>query len=642
MCGICGIFHYALDAPVARPLVESMAASLRHRGPDDDGFHVDGRIGLGFRRLSIIDLETGHQPIPNEDESRWVILNGEIYNYRELRRELEAAGHRFRTRSDTETIVHGHEEWGADVTRRLNGIFGLAVWDARAGRLLLARDHLGVKPLYYHDDGRRLLFGSEIKALLQDESVPRALDEEALAIFLSLGYVPSPRTLFRGIRKLPPGHRLRVDAAGARLERYWNTIPELHDISENEAVEEYARRFRLAVERQMVSDVPVGSLLSGGVDSALVTAVMREVAQGTAGGPLGAGGRASGPVMTFSVGFEEEGDWNELVDAAESSRLLGTEHRDLRIHAGHYVDFFPESLWHLEEPVLSQSTFAFYFLAKLARRSVKVVLTGQGADEPLAGYDRYRGEKLAASLGWLAASPVSRRLVAALPRAEKLRRAARSLGERDPLQRFARIHALFAPADLGRLLQPELAARLAGVDPAEPLRFWQRDVQHLDGLSQLLYVDTRMSLPDDLLLYGDKLAMASSLEVRVPILDVELVEFVETLPPALKLRGLTGKHVHKLAARRWLPEAVIRRRKKGFGTPVDAWFQRELDGFVRGTLLAPGSVCREYFVPRAVEKLLLEHRERRRDHRRRIFALLSFELWHRRFLQSPVAIAEGS
>lgn len=601
-----------------------MAASLAHRGPDDEGFHVEGPIGLGFRRLSIIDLETGHQPIPNEDESRWVILNGEIYNYRDLRRELETAGHRFRSRSDTETIVHGHEAWGDEVTNRLNGIFGFAVWDASDRTLLLARDHLGVKPVYWYDDGQRLLFGSEIKAILQDRSVPRELDLEALGIFLSLGFVPSPRTLFKGIRKLPPGHRLQVDAKGARLVRYWRKIPQIQDISEADAIDAYAQLFQRAVERQMVSDVPVGSLLSGGVDSAMVTAVMR--------------GHSPYPVTTFSIGFEEEGDWNELDDAADTARFLGTSHEDLRISAQDYVDFFPQSLWSLEEPVLSQSTFAFYYLSRLARQKVKVVLTGQGADEPWAGYDRYRGEKLAGSLGWLAGNPMSRRLVRTLPRAEKLRRATHALGERDPAQRFAGIHALFAPEDSQRLLRAEVADTVGRCDPTEPIRFWQQDVEHLDGLSQLLYVDTRLSLPDDLLFYGDKLAMANSLEARVPILDVELVEFVESLPPSLKLRGLTGKYAHKRAARRWLPDAIVHRRKKGFGTPVDGWFQNELDGFVRETLLAPRSACSEYFEPRAVETLLQEHRQGRRDHRRRIFALLSFELWHRRFLQSSVLV----
>lgn len=624
MCGICGIFHYRRDGAVRDSLVQQMAASLRHRGPDDEGFHVDGPIGLGFRRLSIIDLETGHQPIPNEDSSRWVILNGEIYNYRELRRELEDAGHRFRTRSDTETLVHGHEAWGADVTNHLNGIFGFALWDAASHSLLLARDHLGVKPLYYFDDGERLLFGSEIKAILQDPEVPRELDPEALGIFLSLGFVPSPRTLFRGIRKLPPGHRLQVDSRGAALRRYWRKIPELQPLADGEAIEAYSQLFEKAVSRQMVSDVPVGSLLSGGVDSAMVTAVMRQ--------------HSPHQVTTFSIGFEEEGDWNELDDAAETARFLGTSHEERRIRVEDYLEFFPRSLWHLEEPVLSQSTFAFYSLTQLARQKVKVVLTGQGADEPWAGYDRYRGEKLSGSLGWLAGSPVSRRLVQALPRAEKLRRAAHALGERDPLQRFSGIHSLFAPELAQRLLRPELAASVGACDPSEPIRSWQKDVEHLDGLTQLLYIDTRLSLPDDLLFYGDKLAMANSLEARVPILDVELVEFVESLPPSLKLRGLTGKYVHKRAARRWLPEAIVRRRKKGFATPVDGWFQHELDGYVRETLLGPASACREYFDPRGLEVLLQEHRQGRRDHRRRIFALLSFELWHRRFLESSVLV----
>ena len=626
MCGICGIYEYASGAPADRRLVEAMASSLRHRGPDDDGFHFDGPLGLGFRRLSIIDLATGHQPMPNEDETRWVILNGEIYNYRELRRELESAGHRFRTQSDTETIVHGHEKWGADVTTHLDGIFGLALWDANARELLLARDHLGVKPLYYYDDGQRLLFGSEIKAILQDDRVPRAVDTEALEIFLAYGYVPSPRTLFRGIRKIPPGWRLRCDARGARLERFWRAIPQVRsDITEAQAIDEYAEHLQRAVERQMVSDVPVGCMLSGGVDSGVVVAIMSQI--------------ADRPVMTFSIGFEEEGDWNELDEAADTARRFRTDHHPLRISARDYVDFFAESFWYLEEPVLSQSTFAFYYISKLAREHVKVVLTGQGADEPLAGYDRYRGERLAGSLGWLAGSAVSRGLVEALPRAEKLKRAARSLSERDPVARFGRIHTLFTEADRRRLVRPEAVPGLAGFDVLSPYRPLQAEVGHLDSLAQLLYVDTRLSLPDDLLLYGDKMSMANSLEARVPLLDRELVEFVETLPVSLKLRGMTGKYVHKKAAERWLPQAVTRRRKKGFATPVDTWFQKSLDGWTRETLVGPGTACSEYFDPAFVGQMLEEHRTRRRDHRRRIFALLSFELWHRRFLQSPVAVS---
>jgi asparagine synthase (glutamine-hydrolysing) len=626
MCGICGIYNYATGAPADPARVEAMAQSIRHRGPDDDGFHYDGPLGLGFRRLSIIDLATGHQPLCDENATRWVVLNGEIYNYRELRRELEAAGHRFRTRTDTETIAHGHEEWGADVTNRLNGMFGFALWDAPRRELLLARDPLGIKPLYWYDDGHRLLFASEIKAILQDETVTREIDLESLAVFLAYGYVPSPRTLFKGIHKLAPGWRLRVGSGGARAERYWRAIPAVRaDISEGEAIDEYARLLRQAVERQRVSDVPIGVMLSGGVDSGVVTAILAEI--------------TNEPVRTFSVGFEEEGDWNELDEAADTARLFRTQHHPLRISARDYVGFFADSFWYLEEPVLSQSTFAFYYVSKLARQHVKVVLTGQGADEPLAGYDRYRGERLAARLGWLAGSPLSRGLVEALPRAEKLKRAARSLSERDPVTRFAEIHALFADADRLALLRPETARALDGFDTRAPLRPLQAEVAHLEPLAQLLYCDTRLSLPDDLLMYGDKMSMANSLEARVPLLDVDLVQFVESLPVALKMHGLTGKWVHKRAAERWLPAATIRRPKKGFATPVDAWFQKELGGFVRDTVLGPGSACREYFEPAAMQRMLAEHGARRRDHRRRLFALLSFELWHRRFLRSPVAVS---
>jgi asparagine synthase (glutamine-hydrolysing) len=626
MCGICGIYNYATGAPAARALVESMAHSIRHRGPDDDGFHFDGALGLGFRRLSIIDLATGHQPLADEDESRWVILNGEIYNYRGLRAELEAAGHRFRTRTDTETIAHGHEVWGADVTNHLNGMFAFALWDAPRRELLLARDPLGIKPLYWYDDGKRVLFGSEIKAILQDDSVPREIDLEALAVFLAYGYVPSPRTLFKGIRKLPPGWRLRVDANGARSERYWRAVPSIRSaITEAEAIDEYARLLRQAVERQRMSDVPIGVMLSGGVDSGVVTAILAEM--------------SAEPVRTFSVGFEEEGDWNELEEAADTARRFHTEHHPLRISARDYTDFFADSFWYLEEPVLSQSTFAFYYVSKLARQHVKVVLTGQGADEPLAGYDRYRGERLASRLGWLAGSPLSRGLVGALPRAEKLKRAARSLSERDPVTRFAEIHALFAEDQRRALLRPDTARALDGFDTRAPLRPLQAEVAHLDPLAQLLYCDTRLSLPDDLLMYGDKMSMANSLEARVPLLDVDLVEFVESLPVALKMRGLTGKYVHKRAAERWLPQSTIRRPKKGFATPVDAWFQKELGGFVRDTVLAPTSACREYFEASAIQRMLDEHVSRRRDHRRQLFALLSFELWHRRFLRSPVGVS---
>jgi len=625
MCGICGIFNYASGELASEVLVKSMSNAIRHRGPDDDGSFVDGPVALGFRRLSIIDLATGHQPLANEDQTCWVTMNGEIYNYRELRHELELLGHTFRTSTDTETVVHGYEQWGPEVTSHLNGMFGFALWDGRRRQLLIARDHLGIKPVYFHDDGRRLLWGSELKAILQDPNVRREVNPEALSLFLSYGYVPSPWTLFKGIYKLGPGCRLIASSAGARQEQYWRSIPEIRtDLSEVDATETYARLLRQAVKRQMVSDVPVGVMLSGGLDSGVITAIMSE--------------EAPGAVKTFTVGFEDEGSWNELDEAAGTSRLFQAQHHFVRIASKDYADFLAEGLWFLEEPVLSTSVVAFYYLSKLAHGYVKVALTGQGADEPLAGYARYRGERLASRIGWLVGSPLSRALLRALPRAEQMNRAARSLGQRDPLTRFSEIRLLFSAVDRQALLRPEFVPTTENFDIREPIAYFQRDVSHLDTLAQLLYVDTRTSLPDDLLLYGDKMSMANSLEARVPLLDVDLVNFIESLPTDLKLRGLTGKYIHRKACERWLPESVIKRPKKGFETPVDVWFQRSLDGFVRDAVLAPGSACSRYFETGFIVNLLDEHRARKRDHRRRIYALLSFELWHRRFIDQAVVV----
>ncbi|MEE9414993.1 MAG: asparagine synthase C-terminal domain-containing protein, partial [Acidimicrobiales bacterium] len=361
-----------------------------------------------------------------------------------------------------------------------------------------------------------------------------------------------------------------------------------------------------------------------GVDSGMVTAAMCKASET--------------PVPTFTIGFGDGFKWDEQDDAAETARLLGTEHTGFTLDSGDFVDFFAKSTWHLEEPVLSQSTFAYYQLTKFAREHVKVVLTGQGADEPWAGYARYLGEHYGKNLRRLIDNPLSHRLVAALPdssiHTERVRRATTSLGERDDLARFVNIHSVFGQAETASLMHPDLVEPFIDSDPATPMRYWQKDVAHLDGLSQLLYIDTRMSLPDDLLLYGDKLAMANSLETRVPLLDVELIEFVETLPPKLKLRGTQGKYVHKQAAERWLPSEVIKRPKRGFATPVDKWFQGELDSFLNDTMLAADSACSELFDRAELDRLLSEHRTGERNHRRQLSTLLGFEMWSRQFLRS--------
>ncbi len=630
MCGIAGVVYYrdaAQRPPVDQRLLEAMAEAMVHRGPDDQGFHNDAGVGLAFRRLSIIDLDGGHQPMANADGSTVVVFNGEIYNYQTLRTQLQRHGHNFVTNADTETLVHGYDRWGPSVTNHLNAMFGFAVWDKTNQRLTLARDHLGIKPLYYHDDGDRIVFGSEMRAILADPTVPREIDEEALNVLLTFGYLPSPLTLFRSIRKLRPGHRLVADHRGSRIERFWNTVPNPnHQITEAAAVEEYITLVNNAVERQMMSDVPIGSLLSGGVDSGMVTAVMSRVNNE----------QGLGPVPTFTIGFGDDFIWDETKDAQVTSNLFGTDHTTYTLQSNDVVDFFTSSVLHLEEPVLSESTFAYHQLTKGARERVKVVLTGQGADEPWAGYARYLGERYAPNVRWAINNRLTKRAIDAMPDssvyASRVRRAAESLGERDNLSRFVNIHQVFDADSLTNVLHGDLLTDHDNVDVAGPMRYWQRDVAHLDGLAQLTYIDTRMSLPDDLLLYSDKLAMANSLETRVPLLDVEIIEFIERLPTYLKLSGREGKRIHKLAADHWLPDEVINRQKRGFATPIDEWFKNDLEGFLQDTMLASDSVSNTFFSSDEVNRLLTEHRSGARNHRRKLSTLLSFEIWHRQFV----------
>jgi asparagine synthase (glutamine-hydrolysing) len=624
VCGICGVYNYGTGEPASEPLVRAMTAAMTHRGPDDDGLHLDGPLGLGMRRLSIIDLAGGAQPIANEDGSVWTVFNGEIYNFRELRAELEARGHIFTTRTDTEVIVHAYEQWGLDALARLNGMFGLALWDARTRRLVLARDPFGVKPLYYHDDGRTLRFGSEIRAILRDPAVPRAVDPRALGEFLSLTFVPAPRTTFAGIAKLLPGHALICTTEGIRLERFHRVVNEpFAGRSEDGLAAELAERIAAAVRRQMVADVPVGAMLSGGVDSATVAAIMTEA--------------AGGPIATFTVGFAGDFAENELDAARATARRLGSDHHELVIGADEYAAFLPHVIRSLEEPVATTSTLPFFKVCELARRHVKVVLTGQGADEPFAGYPRYLGERY----GFLYRAlphPLRRGVIAPtverLPRNEQLKRSVRALGAADPRERLPAVYAVIDGTLKRRLLRDGLAA---DEDGRAAVARWQADVAGRDGLSQMLYVDARLSLPDNLLLYGDKLSMAASLEARVPFLDLELMAFVERIPPSFKIRGRTQKHILKRAVARWVPREVITRRKVGFATPIDGWFRGVLGGELEERLLTPGSACRTYFRPETVRQMIADHRSGRHDHKRALFALLTFELWHEQFIAPAVA-----
>jgi asparagine synthase (glutamine-hydrolysing) len=623
MCGITGIFDFD-GASVDPPRLRAMTDALRHRGPDGAGEYFDGPVGLGHRRLSIIDIDGGAQPIGNEDDSVQLVFNGEIYNFIELRRELVAAGHRFRTRSDTEVIVHAYEQWGPDCVARFNGIFAFALWDAPRRRLFLARDHLGVKPLYYLRVGALLLFGSEIKALLAHPACPRAVDRVALGQLFALRYVPSPRTLFEGIRKLPPGHSMLVDSDGLEVMRHWSFIPEQRNGAREDAlVDEYESLLENAVRLQLRSDVPVGLFLSSGVDSASLLAMMRK--------------HLGGPLHTFTIGFEGGERSNENADARALAQRFDADHDEMIVTAADYEQYYERSLWDLEEPVGNESAAAFHFVSLIAARKVKVVLTGQGADEPWAGYHRHLGVQLSEHYRKLpaVAQHLIRDAVLALPRNERLKRGVLSLDEPDPLTRFAKVYAFYSPAMRAQLFNADLRSDAAvhGTDRCHALAHLQHDVRGLDPVSQMLYMDTRASLPDDLLMVNDKMSMANSIESRVPFLDRRVVEFVENLPVRYKLRHATGKYLHKKALERWLPRAVVHARKKGFENPVQQWLRERLGGKVEELLFSPGAGVRDYFDMDFVRRLVQLHQSGRENHMRHIYLLISFEMWHRRFMR---------
>ena len=624
MCGISGIFDRG-GKSVNKELLERMTSAIQHRGPDGQGYFVDGGFGIGHRRLSIIDVEGGSQPISNEDGTLQVVFNGEIYNYIELREELLAFGHRFRTLSDTEVIVHAYEQWGNDCVNRFNGMFAFAIINIRENTLLLARDHLGIKPLYYVLIGNQLLFASEIKALIQHPNCPREVDLDSLVELFTFRYVPSPKTMFKGIFKLPPGHRMHVSMNAMKVERFWNWIPQLRTKwHEGGLIEEYQMLLEDAIRLQMRSDVPLGLFLSSGIDSAVLLAVMSKY--------------SSGKVQAFTIGFEGGEKTNEVADARSLADMFGADHHFKMVGPKDYLGYYERYLRDLEEPVGHEAASAFYFLSKGTSERVKVALTGQGADEPWAGYDRYIGVKLSSIYNQLPSMVTGSLagLVTRMPgRFERLKRGVVSLGEQDMLTRFTKVYSFFSEEMKERLFKGSLKDRVAmGYQAKEAIRRLQSDVKHLDPLTQMLYIDTRASLPDDLLMVGDKMSMANSLEVRVPFLDYRLIEFIESLPPDLKLHGLTGKYLHKKALEKWLPRNVIYRKKKGFDNPLAEWFRTGMRSFVEDTLLSGDSAVGRYFDQTYIGRMLEQDRQGTEQLRRHIHLLVSFELWHREFIRN--------
>lgn len=623
MCAIFGIFDRS-GGPVNAELLRSMDTSLMHRGPDGTGEFIDGGLGLGHRRLSIIDLEGGAQPISNEDGTIQIVFNGEIYNFIELRKELQGHGHKFRTKSDTEVIVHAYEQWGEACLNRFNGMFAFAIWDAHKRELFLARDHLGIKPLYYTNVGREFLFASEIKALLRHSGCRSELDVDALAELFTFRYVPSPKTLFKNIYKLPPGHSLKLAGEKLEIKRFWNWVPQIRTTwNENDLIDEYQALLEDAVRLQMRSDVPLGLFLSSGIDSGVLLAIMRRY--------------TSRPVQAFTIGFVEGEKTNEVADAEVMARRFGAEHYVQIISPQDYAAYYTRYMRDLEEPVGHEPAAAFYFVAKLSRERVKVALTGQGADEPWAGYDRYIGVKLSAAysrLPRLLTEPLAALGVKIPARMERLKRGLTSLGEADVLTRFTKVYSFFNADMKAHLCKGALKERFDkdAYGAKEALRRLQSDVRHLDPLSQMLYVDARANLPDDLLMVADKTSMANSLEVRVPFLDYRLVQFIETLPPHLKLRGLTAKYLHKKAVTKWLPQEVIYKKKKGFAHPIAEWLRTSMKPLVDDCLLSSGSGISQYFDQAYIRTILERDRQGKDNFMRHIYLLLSLELWHREFL----------
>lgn len=624
MCGITGIYDLN-GLSVDKKQIEQMNETIAHRGPDGEGSFISGPVGLGHRRLSIIDLAGGTQPLGNEDGRVQVVFNGEIYNYIELTHELAAKGHRFSTKSDTEVIVHAYEEWGDRCVERFNGIFAFALWDGRNRRLLCARDHLGVKPFYYAKSGDRLIFASEIKPLLAINPALRSVDHMALAGLFTYGFfVPAPLTMFSGVKKLPAGHILTASGSEVSITRFWKGIAAPHAPAKIEALEEeYRSRVHESIKLQMRSDVPVGLFLSSGVDSVSLLSQMHEL--------------GSGPLHTFTIGFEGGEATNETTAARAEAKRFGATHHEWIVTAQEYMDYYKRYMRDLEEPTANETAAAFYFVSNLARREVKVVLCGQGVDEPWAGYHRHLGIALSELYGKLPHAlthSVVRPLVRALTNNERLLRGVEFLDEPDPLSRIAHVHSFFPDDMLDQLYLPwfrrELEVRR--YDALLPMRHLYEEVKDRDLLTALLYIDSRTGLTDDLLMVADKTSMANGIEVRVPYLDYTLIDFVESLPSSLKIRGLKGKYLHKRALLPWVGAETANRKKKGFANPIGEWLRGPMLPYVR-ELLLDGSASGGYFDKKYIEHIIDDHASGKGHYLRHLYLLLSFELWHREFIR---------
>jgi len=639
MCGIAGFVESEeqLNAAgegraEAGATLDRMCRVITHRGPDDQGTIIDGGVALGMRRLSIIDLAGGHQPISGCGGRATVVFNGEIYNYRELQEELEARGHHFHTHSDTEAIVHAYEEYGPDCVQHLRGMFAFALWDQQERCLFIARDRVGKKPLYYTltPEGT-LVFGSELKSLLEHPQVKREINVKALDAYLTFGYVPDSLSIFQGVQKLPPGHYLTFSGGRVAIGQYWDFRyePVAEGRSEEDYLEELRALLEEAVRVRLVSDVPLGAFLSGGVDSSTVVGLMaRHMTQ---------------PVKTFSIGFPEDSH-DELKYARIAAKHFGTDHHEF-IVTPDVCRVVDELAWHFDEPFADPSAIPTYMVSKMAREHVTVALSGDGGDELFAGYTRYvvdrqRGgfDRLPQFVRQGMMQPFSRRLPHGAWGRNYLYNVAL-----DPLSRYIDSVSVFTSLNRDSLYAGDFARQLDGVDGAAArFRKYAARVTSGSPLDALLYVDSKTYLPGDILTKVDRMSMAVSLEARVPLLDHKLIEFVTRIPASLKMKGLETKHIFKRAVRGLVPDEILDRRKQGFDPPLQKWINNELRSYIRETLTGQRTRERGYFNPGYIDLLFAEHERGRRDHSTQLWALFMLELWHRTFLDAEPSRAHSA
>ena len=625
MCGIAGIVRNDGKA-VDQALLSRMCDAIRHRGPDDEGYYLNGPVGLGMRRLAIIDLKHGQQPIHNQEKTSWIVFNGEIYNYLELRQNLEKLGHTFYTNSDTEAIVHAYDQYGADCPKHLRGMFAFAIWNERRQELLLARDRVGKKPLLYATVNGTLIFGSEFSALLLHPEISRDVDPEALDLYLSYACVPAPRTAYRTIRKLEPGHTLRWHNGQVELRRYWQPdFSHKLKLSEEEAGERAVEILREAVRVRLMSEVPLGAFLSGGIDSSAVVALMSEA--------------ASEPVKTFSIGFEEQ-DFSELHHARRVAEHLGADHHEFVVRPD-AMEVLPILVEHYGEPYADSSAIPTYYVARETRQHVTVALNGDGGDESFAGYERYAAMQLAErynNVPALLRNAVIRQAADRLPSSEIRRSRIRDIkrflqaASLPRVDRYLRWVSTFSSEAKQELYSESFSNLTANASAASILDPWFAQANGAGIVDATLLTDIMTYLPNDLLVKVDIASMAVSLEARSPFLDHHVIEFAASLPEKLKLRGLTSKYLLKRILKTLLPAENLKRRKMGFGVPISHWFRGELQSFLREIILSEKALRRDLFKPSAVKQMVELHTRAERDFGPQLWALLMLELWYQRFI----------